>query len=221
MKLAVFDMSECVHRHISLAEEDITFTAGFDCVVIALKKANKPERWSSTTFEREKSAAPPFRGDVAGVVMGHASNGPLVANGYFLDLTTYQQLPITQEKDAGWEAGARIVTSADGTVSVLRWGEECRSFVLEGGVLEAERIVARPRRTGAGRSVRIHRQGGVVPHAHARRCGRRHVRLLCARGPRRLLRACSARTRAGRAAFTIFLRGLKQPIGNRQSPNTG
>ena len=64
-KLAVFDVNEArVTKYIPLTEEDITYAAGLDCVVIGLKKAGKLERWSLTTFELEKSAAPPFKEDI-------------------------------------------------------------------------------------------------------------------------------------------------------------
>ena len=118
-KLAIFDISEAkVTKYIALTEEDITYTAGLDCIVIGLKKSGKLERWSLTTFELEKTGVPPFEEDIRMVVMGHASNGPLAVNGYMLDLKTFQQTPITNDKKSEriWEAGARMFASADGSV---------------------------------------------------------------------------------------------------------
>src|SRR4029077_7174861 len=115
-KLALFDVNETrVTKYIPLAEEDICFTAGLDCVVIGLKKGGKLERWSLTTFELEKSVATPFKEDIKGVLMGHASNGPLVANGYLLDLSTFHILPTGKDDRPLGSAQGRFA-SGDGTV---------------------------------------------------------------------------------------------------------
>ena len=133
-KLAVFDVNEArVTKYLSLTEEEITFAAGLDSIVIGLKKSGKLERWSLTTFELEKTAFPPFKDDIKMVLMGHASNGPVVVNGQFLDLESFKFLPI-KFVNGGWEADARLYPSGDGTV-FARWGGYNRNsvtFVFEG-----------------------------------------------------------------------------------------
>lgn len=131
-KLAVFDVNEArVTKYLSLTEEDVTFAAGLDAIVIGLKKSGKLERWSLTTFELEKTAFPPFKDDIKMVLMGHASKGPVVVNGEFLDLESFKLLPIKR----AWEAEARPYVSGDGTV-FARWGGNSRNsvtHVLDGG----------------------------------------------------------------------------------------
>jgi hypothetical protein len=142
-KLALFDFNELrVTKYIPLAEDDVAFTAGLDCVVVGLKKAGKLERWSLTTFELEKSGPPPFQEDLKAVVMGHGSNGPLVANGYFLDLATFKQLPlVNKDKNAQvWSSDGRPYPSGDGTV-FAGWNTHLSpssntTFVIEGGVVQ-------------------------------------------------------------------------------------
>jgi S1-C subfamily serine protease len=137
-KLAVFDVNQArVTKYIALAEEDIVYTAGLDCVVIGLKKAGKLERWSLTTFELEKSSAPPFREDITGVLMGHASNGPLVVNGFLLDLATFRMLPAGKTGNERPLGSAGRFASADGTVFGA-WNtrfspDTATTFVYEGG----------------------------------------------------------------------------------------
>lgn len=141
-KLAVFDVNEArVTKYIPLAEDDITYAAGLDCVVIGLKKAGKLERWSLTTFELEKSAPPPFREDIGTIHLGHGSNGPLMANGYALDLATFKQLPIVDgnKNERFCVPNARLFPSGDGSV-LCSWKSnqspvETSSFVLEGAVI--------------------------------------------------------------------------------------
>lgn len=142
-KLAVFDVTEArVTKYIALAEDDITYAAGLDCVVIGLKKEGKLERWSLTTFELEKSASTPFQEDIKQVHLGHGSNGPLVLNGYFLDLATFRQLPVLDgNKNArAWEGAGRLFPSGDGTVFGT-WNtryspDTATTFVYEGATVK-------------------------------------------------------------------------------------
>lgn len=142
-KLAVFDVNAArVTKYISLTEDDITFTAGLDCVIVGLKKGGKLERWSLTTFELEKSAAPPFNEEITGVLMGHASNGPLVVNGFFLDATTFRSLPILGDKGNDRPLGSAHgrFASADGSVFGA-WNtryspDTATTFVNEGGTIK-------------------------------------------------------------------------------------
>jgi hypothetical protein len=136
-KLAVFDINEArVTKYIPLTDRDITFAAGLDAIVIGLKTAGKLERWSLTTFELEKTGYPPFKEDIKMVHLGHASNGPLVVNGVFLDLNTFGQLPILDQHrhERVWEPEDRLLVSGDGTV-YARWGMNSVTFTLDGSVV--------------------------------------------------------------------------------------
>ncbi len=119
-KLAVFDINEAkVTKYIPLTEDDITFTAGLDSLVIGLRKSNKLERWSLSTFELEKTGEMPQKEEVRNVFLGHGSNGPLLANGFCLDLNTFRQLPIRNgnNHERIWgPAESSLIAGGDGTV---------------------------------------------------------------------------------------------------------
>ena len=136
-KLAIFDISEAkVTKYIPLTEESITFAAGLDCVVIALKKAGKLERWSLTTFELEKTAPSPIVSEIGSLALGHASNGPLIIDGQFFDLATFKRSPIADKDGRDADIGGVTVSSADSTI-FSRWGPNgSAAFVVESGVVK-------------------------------------------------------------------------------------
>jgi S1-C subfamily serine protease len=136
-KLAIFDISEAkVTKYIPLTEEGIAYAAGLDCVVIALKKAGKLERWSLTTFELEKTVNSPVQAEIGSLALGHASNGPLVIDGQFFDLATFERLPIVDKDGKDASLGGGLVASGDGTL-YTRWGfNGGASFIVENGVVK-------------------------------------------------------------------------------------
>jgi S1-C subfamily serine protease len=219
-KLAVFDVNEArVTKYIPLAEDDITFTAGLDCIVIGLKQANKLERWSLTTFEMEKSAAPPFNENITGVLMGHASNGPLVVNGYFLDLASFKKIPVLSDKGNERPLGSALgrFVSGDGTV-FGSWKSnqspvEAVIFVYEGGIVkryeggELMHIIPGP----DGRSV--YTAKGVVSGTLSRGDVNDSTYGYCLPALRGDYFLSLSSAHAGKGGgFTVYLRGLKQPI---------
>ncbi len=228
-KLAAFDVNEArVTRYIPLAEEDIVYAAGLDCVVIGLKKGGKLERWSLTTFELEKSAAPPFREDVKGVVLGSASNGPLVVNGYFLDLATFQQLPILDgnSNPRVWGAGDARFASADGTVFGA-WNTHyspstTTTFVLEGATVkryeegDMMHVIPGPDGrtvyTGKGIAGRNLKRGDADDATYG-------YCLPAVRGDYFL--ALKPATGGKGGEFTVYLRGLKQPVAKLDKAEHG
>jgi hypothetical protein len=141
-KLAIFDMSEArVTKYIPLAEDNIAYAAGLDSVVIGLRETRKLERWKLSTGELEKSAAPPFNEDIGAIVMGHGSNGPMVVNGYFLDLATFHKLPILDAKGNERPLGNdRRTASGDGTVfgawNTNQSPSTSTTFVVEGNIVK-------------------------------------------------------------------------------------
>lgn len=228
-KLAVFDVSEArVTKYIPLAEEDAAFAAGLDCVIVGLRKAGRLERWSLTTFELEKSAPPPFKEDIAGLVMGHASNGPLVANGYFLDAATFRQLPVADAKgnERVWDARARPFASGDGSVFGA-WNTHyspatATTFVVEAGVVrryeegDLRHVIPGP----AGGSVYTGK--GVVSRTLKRADADDATYGYClpaVRGDYFLSLAAAAGGKGG--AFTVYLRGLKQPVARLEKADHG
>jgi hypothetical protein len=228
-KLAVFDVSEArVTKYIPLAEEDAVYTAGLDCVIVGLKKAGKLERWSLTTFELEKSAPTPFRENIEGLVMGHASNGPLVANGYFVDAATFRQLPVADAKgnERAWDARARPFPSGDGSVFGA-WNthyspDTATTFVNEGGVVRRyEEGGLRHVIPGSdGRSAYTAR--GVVSRTLKRSDPDDATYGYClpaVRGDYFLSLTTAQGGKGG--AFTVYLRGLKQPVAKLDKADHG
>jgi hypothetical protein len=93
-RLAVFDVSAAkVTGFIPLSEDSIAYTAGQSKLVVALPGKRVLERWSLTTFKRE-AATPAPANSVQLLLMGSASEGPLVVNNSFLDLMTLKAMPI-------------------------------------------------------------------------------------------------------------------------------
>ncbi|MDY3552419.1 serine protease [Gemmata sp. JC717] len=219
-KLAVFDVSAArVTRYLPLAEEDITYTAGLDCVVIGLKRAGKLERWSLTTFELEKSGPPPFKEDLKTLFMGCGSNGPLVANGYFLDLATFRQMPFvnSDKSDRIWDPDARVFASGDGTV-FGSWNTHyspstTTTFVIEGRVVkrytEGDMMHSIPGPdgktvfTGKGIASRTLKRGDPDDTSYG-------YCLPAVRGDYFLSLTTAAGGKGG--GFTAYLRGIKQPL---------
>ncbi|MDB5313532.1 MAG: hypothetical protein JWO38_7734 [Gemmataceae bacterium] len=223
-KLAVFDVTEArVTKYIPLAEDNIAFAAGLDAVVVGLRGAGKLERWSLTTFELEKSALPPFREDIQGVVMGHGSNGPLVVNGYFIDLMTFRQLPLLDQNrhERVWEPEARPVASGDGTV-YGRWGMNTVTFVLEGSE------VRRYEEGGLGHAIpgpdgrEVFTARGVASRTLKRSDPDDGTYGYCLPAVRGNYFVSISPANDGKVGgFIVYLRGLKQPIAKLDKADHG
>jgi len=223
-KLAVFDVNEArVTKYIPLTETDITFTAGLNCIVIGLKKSGKLERWSLTTFELEKSADPPFKEDIKSVVMGYGSNGPLVVNGMFLDLNTFQQLPILDGNahERVWDPDARPIPSADGTVFGM-WGTNSVTYVTEGNV------VRRYEEGGLGHAIPgpdgrdVFTSRGIVTRSIKRPDSDDANYGFCLPALRgQYFLSIKPEVGGKGGGFTIYLRGLKQPIAKLENVDHG
>ncbi len=228
-KLALFDFNELrVTKYIPLAEDDVAYAAGLDCVVVGLKKAGKLERWSLTTFELEKSDAPPFSENITGLLMGHASNGPLVANGFLLDPATFRQLPSTGANGTERPLGSALgrFASADGTVFGA-WKSnqspvESSAFVWEGGVVkrheggELMHVIPGP----DGRTVFTAK--GVVSRTLERGSADDAAYGYClpaVRGDYFL--SLSSATGGKGGGFTVHLPGLKQPVAKLEKADHG
>ena len=227
-KLAIFDVNEArITNYIPVTEDKIAFAAGLDCVVIGLPKANRLERWSLTTFEREKSVPPPFKMDIGTVLMGHGSNGPVVVNGFFLDPTTFRQMGITDDKgnDCPLGGGVRI-PSADGTVFTA-WNthfspDSQTSFVLEGSIVRRYEegglmhVVPGP----DGKSV--YSSKGVVSATLKRSDPDDATYGYClpaVRGDYFLSLTAASGGKGG--GFTVYLRGLKSPLAKLDKADHG
>ncbi len=223
-KLAAFDVNEArVTRYIPLAEEDIVYAAGLDCVVIGLKKGGKLERWSLTTFELEKSAAPPFKEDVKGVVLGSASNGPLVVNGYFLDLATFRQLPILDANRNArvWEDRARPNAAADGSVFGLA-GTDAHVYVTQGNTVREYQEASQGHLVPGPDGRRIYSGNGVHSQTLKRADrddGKLGFCLPAVRGDYFLSLTWATEGRGG--AFTVYLRGLSESIAKLDKAEHG
>lgn len=120
-KVAVFDISLARIVHYFPAPDPAArFAAGADKVVIALPGPRVLQRWSLATFERELSVPFPAQEPIASLLLGHASHGPVVANGTYLDLGTLKPLDVkgSNGRVTGVAAGRAMASavSADGTV---------------------------------------------------------------------------------------------------------
>ena len=186
------------------------------------------ERWSLTTFELEKSAPPSFREDIKIVLMGHGSNGPLVANGYFLDLATFQQLPIldANRHERVWGAADGRIPSADGTV-FSAWNTHyspstATTFVNEGGVVkrydegDLKHVVPGPdgRTMFTGKGI----LSRTLKYADADDATYGYC-LPAVRGDYFL--ALTSATNGKGGAFTVYLRGLKQSVAKLDKAEHG
>lgn len=228
-KLAVFDVNAArITKYLPLTEDDIVFTAGLDCVIVGLKKGGKLERWSLTTFELEKSAAPPFNEDITGVLMGHASNGPLVVNGFFLDAATFRSLPILGDKGNDRPLGSAHgrFASADGTVFGA-WNtryspDTVTTFVNEGGTIKRydegglKHVIPGPDGktcyTGKGIAGRTLKRGDAGDDTYG----------YCLPAVRGDYFVSLTPSHAGKGGtFTVYLRGLKQAVAKLDKAEHG
>lgn len=141
-KVAIFDFNAAqITKYLPLTEDDIVLAAGRDCVVIGLRESGMLQRWNLATSTMERSAPPPFKESLSSVILGHGSDGPLVVNGFFLDLSTFRPLPIRDQKgnERAFSAGYRI-PSADGSVfgawKTNQSPDESTVFVVEGNTVK-------------------------------------------------------------------------------------
>jgi hypothetical protein len=215
-KLAVFDVNEArVTKYIPLTEDDVTFAAGLDALVVGLKKSGKLEGWSLTTFELEKTALSPFDG-VGQVVMGHGSNGPLVLDGQFVDLETFKPLPVTDPKGGKVSIGYGRTPSGDGTVyggwNMNYSPGSSTTYVLAGGVVtryeegELGHVIPGP----DGRTVCTGR--GVCTQTLQRSAAADATYGYCLPALRGDYFLSLTSAVNGKAVFAVYLRGLEKPI---------
>src|SRR5262249_10687549 len=127
-KLAVFDVNEAkVTGYVPLAGDNVKFTAGRDKLIVALGNENLIQRWNLATLQREVTAPLPVRDKLSLVVMGSASDGPLLvasAQGvsrselFFMDVSTLKRLPIEKTGNGHIHImeGDGVRASADGRV---------------------------------------------------------------------------------------------------------
>ena len=228
-KLAVFDVSEArVTKYIPLTEDKVAFAAGLGSIIVGLPIANRLERWSLTTFEREKTAPPPFKEDIKTVLMGHGSEGPVVVNGYFLDPNTFRQLPIVDDKGSEriWGAGDGRIPSGDGSV-FSAWNtryspDTATTFVLEGGTVKRydegglHHVIAGPDGktvySAKGFTSRTLKRGEADDATYG-------YCLPAVRGDYFLALTTAQGGKGG--GFTVYLRGLRQPIAKMDKADHG
>src|SRR5262249_50881259 len=125
-KLAVFDThkSEIV-KYLPVAEDNLRFAAGLDKLIVYLPGANALQPYSLEPFEREVTAPAPTTTPVQKMLMGSASQGPVVlfcsGNGFGQDETAFLD-PIPFKPDGaqkfargfGQGAGSTWRISGDG-----------------------------------------------------------------------------------------------------------
>jgi WD40 repeat protein len=131
-QLAVFDADEArVVKYLPVAEDNVKIAAGLDKLFVVFPDKQVVQRWSLTNFEKEATAALPLTGQPNLVLMGSATNGPLVCGIpqglVYVDAQTFKEIKLEKAEDTGWiihlgshpsTVAARI--SADGRV-VAAW----------------------------------------------------------------------------------------------------
>lgn len=77
-QLAVFDVNKAkVVKFLPAADDNLKFVAGLDQLVVALSASRMLQRWNLNTFELERSAPFPLKGELMAFSVGSASQGPL------------------------------------------------------------------------------------------------------------------------------------------------
>lgn len=78
-QLGIFDITSTeLVKILPVENEDVVFTAGIEDLMIAYPGKKVLERWSLKTFQREAAVTLPFEEPLEGMMMGHASRGPLL-----------------------------------------------------------------------------------------------------------------------------------------------
>jgi S1-C subfamily serine protease len=120
-KIALFDVAQAkIVNYFPAPDPNVKFAAGIDKLIIALPTHSILQRWNLTTFERELSV--PFVGQqsIHMVLLGHASNGPVVVNGNYLNLSSLSEMDLKDVPRGGprerFGFGTQAAISADGTV---------------------------------------------------------------------------------------------------------
>jgi predicted Zn finger-like uncharacterized protein len=152
-RLAVLDVTtDKVVKEIPVSDSGVKFTAGLDKLVLYLPGAGLLQRYNLRTFEREASVPVPFDGKVKNLVMGSASQGPVLVTGdgkfplkggAFLDLNTltrinYNVVNVAGRLDLNYP---QVRASANGRVfTVWRDGSTRASVVVNEGELRYNEI---------------------------------------------------------------------------------
>jgi hypothetical protein len=136
-RLAVFDLGKAtVAGTVPLRDNDVSFAAGLEKLIVLYPKDRCLERWNLTTCKREQVAlSPPWQG-VKNVALGAASRGPLLVywtEGFeemdrcgfaFLNPQTLREVPIRWQglaQNGDFRSAMQVRASADGQVFGL-WG---------------------------------------------------------------------------------------------------
>ena len=150
-KIAVFDVNQAkVVKYIPVAEDSAKIAACQDKLIVMLPTANSLQRYSLTNFEREVTAGVPEARSVSAVLMGSASQGPLVLCGegpaVAVDPYTLKVLPLkiglagAKGKVLRMSADGRVITSyvPDSSpqqhIVFVREGDTYKTNGLEGDV---------------------------------------------------------------------------------------
>ena len=160
MKLAVYDVAEDkIKGYVPLGAADTLVAGGLDKLVIVARDKGTIQRWSIDPPRKELAAAF-LVGQVDGVVMGHASHGPVLAMSrtegpVLLSLQTLEPLDVQLDPQAGaaWRPNPQhpllVAASADGQ-TFAGW---CRGLTPSGLRLlrvQGDAVVSRHEPDGAG-----------------------------------------------------------------------
>ena len=232
-KLAVFDVSEAkVTNYIPLAEEKAVFAAGLDAVVVGLPGAGRLERWSLTTFEREKNVS--HVGELKGIIMGHAATELVAVDGTFLDPVTFRPLAVKYSEGGAYQ-GKRawihkehpLFASAEGT-TFGSWNPHlspsyCGTRVIAGG--EVKRYEnANLFHTIPGPDGRwVYTSKGVVTRnmKYASADDEKYGYCLPATSGDYFFSPTTAKEDRTGGTFTVYHRGMKGPIGKLDKADHG
>lgn len=156
-KLAIFDCSQAkIIGYISLADDDVLYTAGMEDVIIANLGSRIIQRFNIRTQTRELSRNFPFTGPLKAISMGYGGNGPLLLvhgngsgsldtlNWLFYDPQNFAKSDITMERmphNSSYRDLIHIRPSMDGSVFGV-WATSHSPSGIEAIVLKGNRARA-------------------------------------------------------------------------------
>ena len=137
-QLAIFDTSRAaIVKYIAVSSDDITYTAGADTLIVALRDKKLLQSYSLKTFERILTVPTPTADPIGRVLMGSASPGPVAvvtsddhqSSVVFVDPKTLKEVPYRNQNSNTQNQKLDLGISR-GNVMFFRASGDGRTLVL-------------------------------------------------------------------------------------------